>query len=47
MDFYYTQIEYNMYTVHLDTLGIIHDFQWIADIYSIEIISRAISDPAL
>ena len=26
-----------MYSVHLDTLGIIHDFQWIAAIYSYDI----------
>ena len=25
---------FNMYTVHLDTLGIIHDCKWIADLYS-------------
>jgi hypothetical protein len=26
-----------MYTVHLGTLGIIHDFQWIAEIESYDI----------
>ena len=25
-----------MYTIHLDILGTIHNFQWIADLYSFE-----------
>jgi hypothetical protein len=26
-----------MYTVHLDTLGIVHNFQWIAEIDSLHL----------
>jgi len=36
--FIYEGIGYNMYTVHLGSLGMIHNFQWIADISSLEII---------